>query len=50
MPGFEDFLVDVNRVSFVAPPEKVAGAWETIDRLLATSSRQSKKHPERPKN
>ena len=43
MPGFEDFQVDLTRVSFVAPAEKVPGAWETIDRLLAHSSEAVKK-------
>jgi hypothetical protein len=43
MPGFEDFQVDANRVSFVAAEEKVAGAWEAIDRLLANSSESVKK-------
>jgi hypothetical protein len=43
MPGFEDFQVDASRVSFVARPERVAEAWEAIDRLLATSSEAVKK-------
>ena len=43
MPGFEDFQVDASRVSFVARPEKVGQAWETIDRLLAATSEIVKK-------
>ncbi|MGH9369418.1 MAG: hypothetical protein ACRD3M_17325 [Thermoanaerobaculia bacterium] len=43
MPGFEDFQLDPGRVSFVARPEQVASAWETIDRLLATASEKAKK-------
>lgn len=43
LPGFEDVLVDAKRVSFVAPPEKVADAWEAIDRALATAAEKVKK-------
>jgi len=43
MPGFEDFQVEPKRVSFVARPERVADAWETIDRLLASSVETVKK-------
>jgi hypothetical protein len=42
MPGFEDFEVDSSRVSFVARPEQVASAWETIDRLLAAATQVKK--------
>jgi hypothetical protein len=45
LPGFEDFQVDANRVSFVAKPDQVPRAWEAIDRLLATSSEAVKKVP-----
>ena len=43
MPGFEDFQVDRNRVSFVARTEQVAGAWEAIERILEKSSEMVKK-------
>lgn len=35
LPGFEDFQLDTQRVSFVSKPEGVANAWKAIDRLLA---------------
>ncbi len=43
LPGFEDFQIDRERVSFVAKPENVAGAWTTIDRLLASATENVKK-------
>jgi hypothetical protein len=43
MPGFEDLQLDAARVSFVAPPERVAAAWETIDRLLLDATEKVKK-------
>ena len=43
MPGFEDFQVDRQRVSFVASPEKVPEAWERIDSLLASATARVKK-------
>ena len=43
MPGFDDFKVEAKRVSFVARPESVGPAWETIDRLLARTSEAVKK-------
>lgn len=43
MPGFEDFQVDKERVSFVATPEKVPEAWSRIDSLLASATRNVKK-------
>jgi hypothetical protein len=43
MPGFEDFQVDAQRVSFVASPEKVHEAWSRIDSLLATATERVKK-------
>ena len=43
MPGFEDFEVESRRVSFVASPELVGEAWETIDRLLVSASESVKK-------
>ncbi|MGH9315958.1 MAG: hypothetical protein ACRD1P_02465 [Thermoanaerobaculia bacterium] len=43
LPGFEDFQVDKNRVSFVARPEDVSAAWSSIDRLLASATENVKK-------
>ena len=43
MPGFEDFQVDKERVSFVATPEKVPEAWDRIDSLLASATERVKK-------
>ena len=43
MPGFEDFQVDRQRVSFVASPESVSGAWDRIDSLLASATQNVKK-------
>jgi len=43
LPGFEDFLVDAKRVSFVAAPERVPEAWDAIDRALAKVSERVKK-------
>jgi hypothetical protein len=43
MPGFEDFQVDRDRVSFVARPEKVPEAWSRIDSLLASATQNVKK-------
>jgi len=43
MPGFEDFQVDKDRVSFVAPPEQVPAAWSRIDSLLASATENVKK-------
>ncbi|HSS45442.1 MAG TPA: hypothetical protein VLO07_08890 [Thermoanaerobaculia bacterium] len=43
LPGFEDFQVDKNRVSFVARPEDVSAAWSSIDRLLASTTENVKK-------
>ena len=43
MPGFEDFQVDTKRVSFITEPDRVAGAWEAIDRVLASSTENVKK-------
>jgi len=43
MPGFEDFQVDKDRVSFVATPEKVPEAWSRIDTLLASATQNGKK-------
>ncbi len=38
MPGFEDFQVDRERVSFVASPDAVPQAWDRIDSLLASAT------------
>ena len=43
MPGFEDFEVDTQRVSFVASPDAVPQAWSRIDSLLATATEGVKK-------
>jgi hypothetical protein len=43
MPGFEDFQVDRERVSFVATPERVPEAWSRIDSLLASATQSVKK-------
>src|SRR6185295_5357993 len=43
MPGFEDFQVDRERVSFVASPEKVPEAWSRIDSVLAAATQRVKK-------
>jgi hypothetical protein len=43
MPGFEDFQVDTQRVSFVASPDAVPQAWSRIDSLLATATEGVKK-------
>jgi hypothetical protein len=43
MPGFEDFQVDRERVSFVASPEKVPEAWDRIDSILAAATERVKK-------
>lgn len=43
MPGFEDFQVDKQRVSFVATPETVPAAWSRIDSLLASATENVKK-------
>lgn len=36
MPGFAEFELGRERISFVVPPENVPIAWKSIDRLLAT--------------
>lgn len=36
MPGFAEFELGPERISFVVPPENVPIAWKSIDRLLAT--------------
>ena len=43
LPGFEDFQVDKDRVSFVASPDAVPQAWNRIDSLLATATENVKK-------
>ncbi len=43
LPGFEDFQVDRDRVSFVAAPKDVPAAWSSIDRLLAGATENVKK-------
>ena len=35
MPGFGEYELGRERISFVAPPENVPIAWRSIDRLLA---------------
>jgi hypothetical protein len=43
MPGFEEFELGRERISFVAPPENVPIAWKSIDRLLAFATENVKK-------
>ncbi len=43
LPGFEDFQVDRDRISFVAKPESVSAAWNSIDRLLTSATENVKK-------
>ena len=43
LPGFEDFQVDAKRVSFVARPEAVQEAWNSINRALARATEPVKK-------
>jgi hypothetical protein len=43
LPGFEDFQVDKERVSFVATPERVPEVWSRIDSLLASATQNVKK-------
>ncbi|HEX7252877.1 MAG TPA: hypothetical protein VF376_08365 [Thermoanaerobaculia bacterium] len=43
MPGFDEFQIDKERISFVAPPENVPVAWKSIDRLLATATENVRK-------
>ena len=48
MPGFAEFELGRERISFVAPPENVPIAWKAIDRLLdavAETERDPKRHP-----
>jgi hypothetical protein len=43
MPGFHEFELNRERISFVAPPENVPIAWKSIDRLLASVTESVKK-------
>lgn len=43
MPGFEEFQIDKERISFVTPAENVPVAWKSIDRLLAFATENVKK-------
>ena len=43
LPGFEDFQVDAQRVSFMTPPASVPDAWEQIDRALARATEDARK-------
>ncbi len=43
MPGFEEFELGRERISFVAPPENVSIAWKSIDRLPATATEDVRK-------
>ncbi len=43
LPGFEDFELDKERISFVAPAENVPVAWKSIDRMLALATEDVKK-------
>jgi len=43
LPGFEEFELDKERISFVVPPENVPVAWKSIDRMLAAATEDVKK-------
>lgn len=43
LPGFAEFELDRERISFVTPPENVGIAWSAIDRLLASATENVKK-------
>jgi hypothetical protein len=38
MPGFAEFELGRERISFVTPPENVSIAWKAIDRFLACAT------------
>ena len=43
MPGFAEFELNRERISFVAPPENVPIAWKSIDRFLASAAEDVRK-------
>jgi hypothetical protein len=43
LPGFEEYELDRERISFVAPAQNVPVAWKSIDRLLDFATRSVKK-------
>jgi hypothetical protein len=43
LPGFEEFELDKERISFVARVENVPVAWKSIDRMLALATEDAKK-------
>jgi hypothetical protein len=43
MPGFDEFELGKERISFVAPAENVPIAWKSIDRLLASATENVRK-------
>ena len=43
LPGFEEYELGRERISFVAPTENVPVAWKSIDRLLAFATEDVKK-------
>ncbi|MEP6767897.1 MAG: hypothetical protein ABJC61_04465 [Acidobacteriota bacterium] len=43
LPGFDEFELGRERISFVAAPENVSIAWKSIDRLLATATEDVRK-------
>lgn len=43
MPGFGEFELGRERISFVAPPENVPIAWKAIDRFLVTATQGVRK-------
>lgn len=43
LPGFGEFELGKERISFVAPPENVPIAWQSIDRLLAFATENVRK-------
>jgi hypothetical protein len=43
MPGFGEFELGRERISFVTPPENVPIAWKAIDRFLVTATQGVRK-------
>ena len=43
LPGFEEYELGKERISFVAPAQNVPVAWKSIDRLLAFATEPVKK-------
>ena len=45
MPGFAEFELGRERISFVTPPENVPIAWKAINRFLARASEDVRRAP-----